>query len=179
MADQIGVSFIPSQDNQQAPGGPPQGQLSGDLASAYKILSLRLPSIVGSGGIAPNALLQSQGALGVPGAKSQPGGFNPYAALFEVLLKHGLGQPTGQPVSSTMPIPGGAPQRMPMTPPPAPNYNMPAPPQAMPPPPRMNPVPTRIIPGGEDTQAMPAAPNPSPTFGSWTGNEQRRRFTGY
>lgn len=177
MADPIGVSFIPSQDNQQ-PGGPPQGQMQGDLAQAFKILSLRLPSVVGAGGIAPNTLLQSQGALAVPGATGGPTGFNPYAALFEALLKHGLGQPGGQPVSSTMPIPGGGPMPMPAGP--TSNYNPPAPPQPMPPasPPMGVPAP-RVIPGGDDTRAMPPPANPSPTFQSWTGNEQTRRFTGY
>lgn len=177
MAD-IGVSFIPTQDNQQ-PGGNQQGELQGDLAAAYKILSLRLPSIVGAGGIAPNSLLQSQGAIGVPGAKTQPGGFNPYAALFEQLLKHGLGMGPSAPSSTTMPIPGG-PSSMPMPQgtPPVSNVNPPAPPSQMPPPAAPS---TRIIPGGDDTRAMPN-PNPSPTFNSWMGGEGdlgRKRFTGY
>lgn len=179
MADQIGVSFIPSADNQQAPDGPPQGQLSGDLAAAFKILSLRLPQVMGAHALAPNALLQSPGALGVPGALKAPGGFNPYAALFETLLKHGLGvgQPTGQPTSNTMPLPGGAPQAMPMPSAPPPMSSVPpppAPPQAMPAP--------RVIPGGDDTRAMPGPTNPTPTFSSWQGGEAnlgRKRFTGY
>lgn len=185
MADQIGVSFIPSADNQQAPDGPPQGQLSGDLAAAFKILSLRLPQVMGAHALAPNALLQSPGALGVPGALKAPGGFNPYAALFETLLKHGLGvgQPTGQPTSTTMPVPGmgGAPQ--PMGPPPVSNYNPPAPPPMSsvptPPAPPRSIGPPAVHPGSNGDIGNTPAPNPSPTFSSWMNNERnlgRQRY---
>lgn len=79
MADPIGISFLPSTQNQAV--GPQQGQMEGDLASAFKILSLRLPRVLGAQSIAPSSLLNGQGSGGMMG------GFNPYSAVFDALLK--------------------------------------------------------------------------------------------
>lgn len=107
MAQPIGVDFIPSEDNQEY--GAQRGYMEGDLAQAFKILSLRLPREVGLQGIAPNRLLQSPGAQGLQGVG---GGFNPYAALFEAMIKASLGQPApgGMPTAGAMPgaMPMGA-----------------------------------------------------------------------
>lgn len=87
MADQpIGISFIPSAANQangpmaarsDAGGGPG----STDLAQAYKILSLRLPTVVGAAAPTPVTNLTSAGA------SSLPNGMTPHAAVFQALLK--------------------------------------------------------------------------------------------
>jgi hypothetical protein len=81
MPQPIGVTFIPSANNQAE--GPRQGQLNGpggDLADAFKVLSLRLPRVLGAQALAPSRLLTSPGAAGVPG------GFNPASAVFQALL---------------------------------------------------------------------------------------------
>ncbi len=96
MADQpIGSSFIPSAANAATGGaqGRAEGALPGvagtaDLAQAYKILSLRLPTVVGSAAPTPLSNLTSPGAAGV---QALPSGLNPYAALFMALLKSQLG----------------------------------------------------------------------------------------
>lgn len=110
MADQMGVSFIPTAEN-QAQQGPQQGQMEGDLASAFKILSLRLPRVLGAQSIAPSSVMNGAGSAGALG------GFNPYAAVFDALLKAaGLsgGSSGGSTGASGMPgsasgMPGGAP----------------------------------------------------------------------
>lgn len=82
MPNPIGVSFLPSADNQAM--GPQQGALEGgggDLAQAWKILSMQLPQNLGPQSIAPKRLLTA------PGSAGAPGGFNPHAAVFEALLK--------------------------------------------------------------------------------------------
>jgi hypothetical protein len=90
MANPIGITFLPSDENQAL--GPKRGQLEGDLGQAFKILSLRLPRVQGARAIAPPNLLASQGSAGVPGQLG--GGFNPQAAVFEALLKAMAGGPT-------------------------------------------------------------------------------------
>jgi hypothetical protein len=86
MADPIGITFMPSQDNQDQ-GGRNMG-LDGpggaDLSQAIKILSLRLPRVQGAQAIAPASLLNGQGA-------GNTGGLNPHAAVFEALLRAILG----------------------------------------------------------------------------------------
>ncbi len=79
MARPIGVSFLPGSET---PSRHPSGDATGgsDLAQAIKILSLRLPRVVGARAIASPRLLTSPGAAGIPGA-------NPHAAVFEALLK--------------------------------------------------------------------------------------------
>ncbi len=91
MADQpIGISFIPSAQNQVPGAASAQGAMPGssgstDLAQAYKILSLRLPTVVGSSAPVSSSLLNGAGASGLPG------GLSPYAAAFLALLKSHLG----------------------------------------------------------------------------------------
>jgi hypothetical protein len=106
----IGISFLPSDENQAM--GPKRGQMEGDLGQAFKILSLRLPSVTGAHAIAPPALLNAPGAAGVGG------GFNPQAAIFEALLRAMQGQGGGLsgPTSSTsigLPTSPGAPKVIP------------------------------------------------------------------
>ena len=76
----IGISFLPSAD--QAVQGPRQGNLEGDLGAALKILSLRLPRVLGARAISSPELLQSPGGGGAPG-------FNPMAAVIQALLAAG------------------------------------------------------------------------------------------
>lgn len=88
MANPIGISFIPSQDNQNQ--GPQRSSLEGpggDLAQAFKVLSLRLPQVLGARSIASRRLLESPGASGV-----SAGGANPMSAVFEALLRAMSGQ---------------------------------------------------------------------------------------
>lgn len=61
----IGKSFQPGADaqNGNVRGGPGQSPIQ----TAIKLLSLRLPSVVGARGIAPQALLQSPGGAAVGG----------------------------------------------------------------------------------------------------------------
>jgi hypothetical protein len=120
MADQpIGISFIPTAQNQA--NGPQAASAQGeigrgpntDLAQAYKILSLRLPTVVGAQAPVKASLLTSPGSSGV-----LPGGMDPYAALFQALLKSMLssGPDAGSslpgssaPSTSTAPQDGGLP----------------------------------------------------------------------
>lgn len=78
----IGVTFMPSQDNQDL--GPQQGALNGpggDLSEAFRILGLRLPRVLGPGAISSPRLLNGAGA------SAFGSGTNPSAAVFEALLK--------------------------------------------------------------------------------------------
>lgn len=86
MADSpIGVTFMPTAD--AAANGPRQAGIEGagtsDLAQAFKILSLHLPSVLGAPAIAPKRLLTSQGSAGV----AAPAAANPYSAVFQALLQ--------------------------------------------------------------------------------------------
>lgn len=92
----IGISFLPSQDNQQQ--GMQRGQMEGDLGEAMKILSLRMPRVVGPGAISPLAGLSSDQAgsgslspFAPRTAGGESGGFNPNAALFQALVSAMLG----------------------------------------------------------------------------------------
>lgn len=81
MANPIGISFIPTEDNQAQ--GAQRGALEGaggNLGQAFKVLSLELPRVLGAQSLAPKRLLTSPGSSGIPGA------FNPHAAVFEALL---------------------------------------------------------------------------------------------
>lgn len=96
MAQPIGVSFLPSEEN--AIMAPQPG--AGDLSQAFKILSLRLPRVQGAPGITPQSNLQAPGAAGM-------GGFNPQAAIFDAMIRAMAG---GQPpMSGAMPNGPGAP----------------------------------------------------------------------
>lgn len=98
MANQIGIKFLPSED--QALDGKRQGSLAGVPEQAFKILSLRLPKILGARAIAPQGLLESRGSAGMP---------NPLSAIFESLLRVHRGGSMG----------GGGPMGAPMGPSPA------------------------------------------------------------
>ena len=62
MADPFGVSFLPGGDAQYK---RPQGT-SAPLQEAIKVLSLRVPRVVGANPLAPLALLTGQGGGGMP-----------------------------------------------------------------------------------------------------------------
>ncbi len=123
----IGVTFIPSAQNQQTNGpgqGSREGDLSGggssDLGTAWKILGLALPKTVSAAAPAPQSLLTGAGAaglkgLGMPGVPAMPGGspvsaggdagggggsYDPYSAVFEALLKALSGGGMGSPTPS-------------------------------------------------------------------------------
>src|SRR4051812_15981811 len=74
----IGITFLPSEQNQAE--GLRRGGLEGDLGQAFKILSLRLPRILGARAPASSELLNASGAVGAKG-------FNPMQAVFEALLR--------------------------------------------------------------------------------------------
>lgn len=103
MANNIGITFLPS--DEQASLGPRQGNLEGDLGQAFKILSLRLPRVMGARSITPQSNLTAPGSAGVS---------NPYAAAFQALLRTMAGGPT----SSAGPF-DTAPMR-----PPGPNFSV-------------------------------------------------------
>ncbi len=112
-----GVSFQPGSPDQTQNGGPKTNP-SGSVQEAIKVLSLRLPKVVGAQALAPQALLGSAGSGGNPRVDSvvtgilrkmfptesfdEPGG-DPNAGAIPVL---GQEQPG---VSNTMPIPPTAP----------------------------------------------------------------------
>ncbi len=107
MANQpIGITFMPSAD--AAANGPRQASIEGgtggsDLASAFKILSLHLPQVLGAKAIAPKRLLTSQGSRAV----AAPDGASPYAAVFQALLQSMTGAQNGVDVGSLSSIYGG------------------------------------------------------------------------
>lgn len=84
-SNQIGVTFMPSAENQA--DGPRQGGLQGDVGQALKILSLQLPRVMGARSITDPSLMRGGGANS---GLASPG-FNPHAAVFEALL-HALSQ---------------------------------------------------------------------------------------
>lgn len=86
--NQIGVSFLPSQENQDM--GMQRGQMEGDLGQALKILSLRMPRVVGAQALTPQSNMGGGLSSAVPRAGTvggEQGAFNPNAALFESLIK--------------------------------------------------------------------------------------------
>lgn len=99
----IGVSFLPSEENQAE--GQRRGALEGDLGQAFKILSLRMPKQPSIRGIAPQSLLQAPGASGMAGG---PGSFNPQSAIFESMIRAMLGQGPAAAPGSPASV-GGAP----------------------------------------------------------------------
>jgi hypothetical protein len=92
MADPVGITFMPGQDAQAlGPQNMGANGPGGDLSQAFKILSLRLPRVLGAGALSSPRLLNSPGASG--------SGMNPHAAVFEALLRAlvGGGSPGGFP----------------------------------------------------------------------------------
>jgi len=77
MAQQYGLSFQPGADN-----GQQQSGYRAPVQQAIKLLSLRLPSVVGARSIAPQALLEGGGSQAIGG----PGGLSG-EALIEWLRK--------------------------------------------------------------------------------------------
>lgn len=71
---------MPSAD--QAAMGARQGQLEGVPEQAMKILSLRLPRVLGARSLSPSSLMTSPGSAGVPGGQ----GLNPLAIVFRSIL---------------------------------------------------------------------------------------------
>lgn len=70
MAQNFGVSFVPDDQNlQQGKAGASRGGMT-PTQQAVKLLSLRLPRVVGGSPIAPAPLLQSQGGRGMPSPDS-------------------------------------------------------------------------------------------------------------
>lgn len=115
-----GVSFQPGGVQQGDPRQPQQPRSSG-VQEAIKILSLRLPKVVGAQSAAPQALLGSQGS----------GGNRVDSVVNQVLSRiMPTGQPGSPPVSTTMPVP---PRTQPQAPQGAPSFSGDAPASYAPP----------------------------------------------
>lgn len=193
----FGVSFFPGQagqgDQQQAAARGP----TSPTQQAIRILSLRLPRVLGANALAPGPLLQGPGgAAGAPGANlfemGQPQSLQELIARLAALLRTGGGQPQGLPgpppglpsphiIPGTLPPGQGTPaprHRMPIpdfptTPPGAPGP-MPAPRYRIPPPDWPTTPPG--VPSGPIQ--LPGAPN---RYSDWLGDERqlgRSRFGG-
>lgn len=97
MSEGMGVSFAPTAEN--AMDASRQGQLEG-LPAAIKILSLRMPRFLGARGLAPDALLNGEGA----------GGMDPFASsVMQTLMSTLLGGQAPSPnitPGTTKPTPG-------------------------------------------------------------------------
>lgn len=101
MAADFGLSFVPGQASPQG-GGPQGGALGGGPVSppvqqAIKMLSLRLPRVVGANAMAPGALLNAPGA----------GGMNLQQLLALMFGQHPQGPGMGSPMGGGMMGPGG------------------------------------------------------------------------
>lgn len=119
MADPIGVTFIPSAD--ALAQGPKQAAIEGgpgasDLSSAFKVLSLHLPQVLGAAALSPRRLLTSPGAAGLSSAGiSAPDAgagslTDPNAQAFLALIKAMLGggfNPSGSSMAGPMGASGG------------------------------------------------------------------------
>lgn len=86
----FGVSFSPTGDGQQRNQQDPQGSQT-PIQDAIKLLSLRIPSFRGQGGIAPQSLMQGSGSLGVMG-QAGPGGMQ--QMLAQLFGQQGQSAPT-------------------------------------------------------------------------------------
>jgi len=95
----IGVSFLPGQQQGQAGAGTGTADPQEAVSQAIKILSLRLPRVVGAGAIASPALLNAPGAAGVSGS-----GMN-IDRLVQMILQGIL---PGSAVSGAAATPGGS-----------------------------------------------------------------------
>lgn len=98
--DELGLSFAPT-----ASAGERMrlGDRQGGLQQAVKLLSLRMPRVVGARAIAPQALLQSPGAMGGPPINAVIA-----SVLRSVLGPEAAGLPSGPPPAVPPPT---APQR--------------------------------------------------------------------
>lgn len=156
MPNPIGISFMPSEENQAL--GPQRAGLEGqggsDLADAFKILSLRLPQVLGARSLAPQRLLTS------PGSSALPPAFDPNSEIFKTLIRTMLG---GMAPPAGLPGGYGGGGQDPMTPP---NYD------------------PHFVPGNEQMQKFPEPPPPqlqsptppAPSPGGGLGGDQFRRL---
>jgi collagen type III alpha len=71
MPGQFGVSFLPGQSNGMDRNGQ-GGNATEPIQQAIKVLSLRLPRVLGGGAFAPSGLLQGGGSMGNPFAGVGP-----------------------------------------------------------------------------------------------------------
>ena len=89
----IGINFLPSQENQDQ--GSQRGAMEGDLGEALKILSLRVPRVLGARSITPGSNLGQPGVNPLAGMTGSVGGesgvYNPNSALFQALIRALLG----------------------------------------------------------------------------------------
>lgn len=96
-----GISFQPGQENGAGPNGEKR---RAPVQEAVRMLSLRLPTVVGARGIAPQELLQSEGAAGV-----ETGGFSLDAALDLLRKLRGAHLPPQLPLLQESPFGGTTP----------------------------------------------------------------------
>jgi hypothetical protein len=117
--DQLGLSFLPSGDanGQRSDAGPSAG---GRLEDVLRILSLRLPKVLGAHAIAPGELLNSPGGAPIPSGGGHGG--DPIADTIAKHILDGIPPPgAGNPAGSFTPgIPGGTAGPGPGVPPPPP-----------------------------------------------------------
>ncbi len=143
MADQLGVSFSPLDTGQGGQSGPGPG--GSPLQDAIKILSFRMPTVVGAQGVSPLA--------GNPGDNPTD---NWLQNLFKGLLPPDQPGVPGQPAAPVGPMVTGAPGPMGGAPPSAPNVFGGAPPPGPPPGGAPNPIVITTPPG------IPKTTDPGP-----------------
>lgn len=111
MAQPFGVSFQPGVDQQQGAASGPAGQREATpLQSAVKLLSLRLPTVLGAQAPAPAQLMQSGGSRESPVGASSASALNFLRQLFS-------GQNPQAPPMSTRPTMPAGPSTQPEQPP--------------------------------------------------------------
>lgn len=97
----LGRSFAPNSDqmSQRPPGGAGQSPVQ----EAVRVLSLRLPRVVGASAPAPGALMGGMGGQGLAGPTSNP--------IVQQLMQMILGGQTAQQGGAIpgLPVPGGMP----------------------------------------------------------------------
>lgn len=159
MLENFGLSFLPGAEQQDRASDEPTAQ----LADVIRILSMRLPRVLGARPIAPDALLTSPGSRGnplvdsivghvlrnVPSAAPLPSGGDNTATPFARLLQASI--PGGGAETTVPAIP--PPRVIPIAPPTSPETPIatgaaPAPPRVIPlepepPEPRVDPFPRR------------------------------------
>ena len=120
----FGVSFVPGAAGEEE-NGAGAGSQEDPYQTAVRILSLRLPRILGGSALAPAPLLNAQGGQGSPFG-SQPGqvalpppmapqmgGGAPMAPLQQAMMRMGgMQPPTPRIIPGIEPIPGGGPSPM-------------------------------------------------------------------
>jgi hypothetical protein len=109
----IGQSFAPLGNGM--PAKPDGGGVAPGAQQAIKVLNLRLPRVVGSGAPAPGALLNAQGASGLPSAGTNP--------MLEALIHAVMGGYA--PATGAGPTPGASGPSSPLPMPSAPVSNAP------------------------------------------------------